>query len=734
MDALADLKARFAELAQAYQADPALCWLPVRHHSPACAAHTLAQLHSHRPQVVLIEAPGAFLRHLPVLQDPEATPPLAIYQDEAYYPFAENSPEWQALRWAGQNGAEVRFIDLDHKPQQSQEGWNDARFLSSDYSRRLQQHLGCRDADELWQRLFEQVQFASAGSFFLQVLLFCAASRACYSPQSLADEGDLARETQMRAHIKAARGQYQRLAVLTGGFHTPALFAWADENAALQQGDPADSFVIRYTDKLLEARNGYGAGMPYPAFCRWQFQQRHLDADSWLLFLLDQMPALPLVYKQNCFEHLQQLCRLRGLARPGSYDLLDSLGSCLIKEQLGAKTLAPWQQVLSGQAMGQLPAHCPSPPLVEEVRAACRAARLHLDQAGQCHFDLYDMTAGARERRQLLARLLFLETGFTQPQQGYQVLTRLDVKRRHESWRYHWTPTLEVALARQSAKGSKLATLVSQALDSRQLDSLDHLVSKQLLAVQLGLPEHLDKAQLAEQLAHCSDIKALAASFITLVQAANHPLFAAYDLVPLYRSLWQQLGYQLPALNQLEDQEALALLLSLQGVALMHEADLKDQWRDRLQWLIQHSSHKPTLDIALRALALDLDGADPAPLLHQLKLQDDPFPLLEALLKVVPHWLHQQQGLLALLNQWLAGQSPDQFLERLPAMRALFCHLDAREVDRVCQQLQQLNQWQGGINWLRQDLNEQDHSQGLALEATLRQRLTAQGLEQWLSN
>lgn len=736
MDEVTPLQEAFGELLQAATADPGVCWLPLRHHSPACAARVLEQLNHQQPQAVLIEAPSSFIRHLPLLQRDTVVPPIAIYQSGGYYPLAENSPEWQALRWATARGLEVIFIDLDEKQQQGDVShrWSDSRFLSSDYSRRLQQKLGCRDADELWQRLFEQQHFASAESFFTQVLLFCAASRACFSANHLAKTGDLARETQMRAHIKAARSRYQRIAVLTGGFHTPALVHFATETQAILVDDTQESFVIRFSDALLDARQGYGAGMPYPAFCRWQFQQRQLNADDWLLYLLEQMPQLPLIDKKNCFEHLQALCNVRGVARPGSYDLLDSLGSCLIKEPLSASTLQPWQKVLSGDALGQLPADQPSLPLVEDVLALCRKARLQTDQPGRCHLDLYAMTDTSLQRRRLLCQLMFVGSGFARPHNGLPSILHLRLNHRHEHWDYHWTPAVEVALAENARFGLRLDLVVKRRLSELPQEDLHQLVEKLLLTLHLGMPEELSASHLQQQISQCSDIQQLAKSLMTLLAAAHHPLFADIALLAYQKALWHQVGFHLAAINRLSDEEAVKLLLDLQSVAILHQDELKSPWRDRLRWLISHHAHRPLLYFVLQALAIDLDQQDPAPLLQKLQLYADPFPVIEALIKVVPHWLRQDSGLLPMLNRWLSELSEAEFIDTLPAMRGLFCALDAREIDALCHRLLQLNQWDHGLNWLQYGVSEQDLQQGLALERQLRHHLEQQGLSQWMRN
>ncbi|MCH1918293.1 DUF5682 family protein [Shewanella sp. A3A] len=727
---------RLAAISQQYdQSD--ICWLPVRHHSPACAAFALTRLAEFQPDIVLIEGPRSFSQHLPQLQRPEVVPPIAIYQAHSYFPLALNSPEWQALRWAGEQQLPVQFIDLDSSDQddeQPQSRWSDARILSSEYSRQLQQSLGCRDRDELWLRLFEQQNFASATDFFRQVLLFCAASRLYYDDDTLAQLGDVTREQQMRASIKAAKQQYQRVAVLTGGFHTSALFDYADETAAISD-NADDSYLIRYTDELLDAHHGYDAGMPYPAFCRWLFEQQHSNAADWTLFLLNQMPKLSYIDKQNTFEHLRQLCQLRGVQRASCFDLFDSLGSCLLKQQSSARDYQPWQQQLRGNNLGELPSDSRQLPLVEEVMLRCKQAKLTIGGTSRSHFALYEMTDAQRQRRQLLSQLLVLNLGFASYERGLGAFYNIHTAGKHESWQYQWTPAVEVALIGLSRQGATLDDIVRQHLTALPTDTLPQLFDKLVLSLQLGIADAVDNQQLQQYIDDCSSIQALTDCFIKLFSLSKHPLFAGATLSDLLAPLWRQLSFHLPALNQLEDAEALQLLLSLQAIARQQEQTLQQPWRERLQWLIDHNQHKPTLWFALKALALDLDNASPAPLLAELQqYSGDHFAVLHALITVVPHWLNRADGLLPVLNHSLEALDDRDFVEQLPKLRQLFCAMDARQIDGISHSLGELNQWQQALNWLNDGISEQAVQQGMALEQQLQQTLTQQGLRAWITH
>lgn len=91
----------------------------VRHLSPGAAYHLLETLEQIKPTAVLIEGPSDATTYIRHLVSEAAEPPVAIlaYTEElpvrtAMWPLAVYSPEYQAMKWAVEHGAEARFIDL----------------------------------------------------------------------------------------------------------------------------------------------------------------------------------------------------------------------------------------------------------------------------------------------------------------------------------------------------------------------------------------------------------------------------------------------------------------------------------------------------------------------------------------------------------------------------------------------------------------------------------------------
>ena len=91
----------------------------IRHHGPGSARSLRTSLARLEPDCILVEGPPDADGVLSFAGEAGMQPPVAllIYDPEkpagaCYYPFAEYSPEWQAIRFAQDRGVPVRFMDL----------------------------------------------------------------------------------------------------------------------------------------------------------------------------------------------------------------------------------------------------------------------------------------------------------------------------------------------------------------------------------------------------------------------------------------------------------------------------------------------------------------------------------------------------------------------------------------------------------------------------------------------
>ncbi|MEO5874272.1 MAG: DUF5682 family protein, partial [Streptosporangiaceae bacterium] len=94
----------------------------VRHHGPGSARALTRALAEFKPDIVLIEGPPEADPIIELAADEGMVPPVALLaylpvdgeqsHRAAFWPFAEFSPEWQAIRYAQAQHVPVRFCDL----------------------------------------------------------------------------------------------------------------------------------------------------------------------------------------------------------------------------------------------------------------------------------------------------------------------------------------------------------------------------------------------------------------------------------------------------------------------------------------------------------------------------------------------------------------------------------------------------------------------------------------------
>uniref|UniRef100_UPI001D6C3616 DUF5682 family protein n=1 Tax=Burkholderia sp. Ac-20379 TaxID=2703900 RepID=UPI001D6C3616 len=394
--------------AAAHARPAAPCVIGVRHHSPACARLVAARIRERRPRYVLIEGPADFNARLDELALPHRLP-VAIYSylssEHAHHgswtPFAEHSPEWQALAAARETGAALRFIDLpawhaafhglENRYADIADAEHEARAEA--YERALSATLGVEGRDALWDHLFEDADASPEALDRLEQHL--STYFVHLRGDAAGSAGNRARERAMACWIAWAVGQTgghpEDVLVVCGGYHAPALAAlwrempadlpelprpgaadsWAESlaepssdssaespvepqagtaNGAAAPAEDADiprhgSYLVPYTFKRLDAFSGYASGMPSPAYYQWRWEQ---GADGAARQALERvmrrlrergLPAstADLLAGQG---RADGLARMRGHARPLRCDWLDALAGALVKDALDAPL--PW--------------------------------------------------------------------------------------------------------------------------------------------------------------------------------------------------------------------------------------------------------------------------------------------------------------------------------------------------------------------------------------------------------
>lgn len=572
-------------------------FLPVRHHSPTCALALRRCFDEVRPVNVLVEAPIDFEPLLPALTDARTTPPVAIVsigEDEqdrsaSIYPFCRHSPEFVAVNWARANGGRVMLIDLParNKAMRGRGGPDGPDALISNdrldynaYVSALAERRGVADGAALWDALFEgQGPEVDWRAYFAAVGLYCEHIREVTDPASVGS--DLAREAHMAARLHEAVAAGGVTAVVTGGFHTPALRDALAGPAPppVKAASAAPAYLIRYGFQQLDQRDGYGAGLPHPAWYDrlWAVLDQGGDTGAMAMEAMTDFAdhlrrnhpsqALSTPVTMQAGLAARRLAALRDLAYPGRNEVFDGLISAGVKEALEigrTPLISAFSDFLSGDMIGDLPPGAAQPPIVEAVRHRARTLRFTLEGGERRTRDL-DVLRKPRhaEASRFLFALDFVGAPFARRIGGPDPFTGWQGEVLIETWTYAWSPMVE-------------SRLIALAIDGVTLDQVAR-------AEMLRKREHLAKEGLARS---SSRLAAL------LVTAAR----MGFDALSL-----EVLGWCVGALMEDPEVASITRALSLTaGVALHGGAALAEPcraWRaqafERLILLFPHIARTP---------------------------------------------------------------------------------------------------------------------------------------------
>ncbi|WP_281431432.1 DUF5682 family protein [Kineosporia corallincola] len=421
----------------------------VRHHSPALSVVIPALLDELRPQALLIEMPPQFASWMPWLGHPRTMAPVALAgsgEPLPFYPFADFSPELVAIRWAVLHDVEIVPCDLPLGDQ----GWGDddidadgdrvadddrahhggagVRVAAQPFSRALRRSQTGRDGDDLWDRTVEAPAPGSTPEQVRRAALAVGwAMRAdeCVSGRPAAV--DLRREAQMRAVVADRLGRHpeQRIALLVGAFHAPALTEDVTIDPAARYRSRARSgprpvkevttSLIPYADPLLDSRSGYPAGIRDP---RWQSETVRAGGDPARVSAAAARVAVEVCARIRAEGHpagpgegrevvrlTDDLARLRGLPAPGRSEIVEALGSVLAQGETfgrGRVVAQAMEQVLIGERRGRLAPGTPRSGLGPSLEALLRELRLpHPDAPKRRELRLDPLRSALDRRREV---------------------------------------------------------------------------------------------------------------------------------------------------------------------------------------------------------------------------------------------------------------------------------------------------------------------------------------------
>lgn len=739
--------------------------------------HALDSLH---PNVVLVEGPPEAADVLSLAARAEMAAPVAllIYEPDAprnavYYPFAEFSPEWQAIKWALSHEVPVHFIDLpignrakiteadgpsaaapaDGSDADGSDAGESAEpteeneaSIRRDSLDQLAMAAGFADGEAWWGKLIEERRGdEDPMAVFAAIHDAMSAARAEH-PAALRDVDEPAREAHMRKCIRATiKEGHDRIAVICGAWHAPVLTTEAlaqtpikSDNETLK-GLPKRKTAatwIPWTYDRLSMWSGYGAGVASPGWYEHLWLHHDRLSERWLtrvarLMRDEDLNASPASVIESV-RLAESLASLRGRSLASLDELTEATLTVLCHGN-------PWplrvieQKLIVGQRLGTVPEEAPAVPLQRDLTALQKSLRMKVSAEDQL-LDLDQRKETDLARSRLLHRLRILRIDWGTPE---------DARRRargsfHELWRLQWRPELAIAVMEAARWGNTVeqaagAFITSRVAGAKELAKLTALLDDVMLA---DLPQAVEKlvGRIEEVTAIGEDVGHLMDALPPLARILRYGNVRKTDAAmvePLITSLLARIGAGiLPACASLGDDAARIMRDRIEGVhsalCTLDRADLLDEWKLRVLavadsdihglvaarcWRLLHESGDAEPDEVARRLALALSpGNDPAAASAWLE------GFLAGSGSVLVHDLR----LLGIVDRWVCSLRRDTFDQVCPIARRTFSTFQTPERRRIGEHIRKQSSGQGEHRAESGDHDGYSPERGALVEPVLR--------------
>ncbi len=820
----------------------------IRHHGPGSAHSLISALEEFQPDCVLIEGPPEGNSLVPLVMEADMVPPVALLvyaQDNprqaCYYPFAEFSPEWQAMKHAVKNGITCRFIDL---PQSHWLALNDAKqkkniaigtiapVAAPDFEQRpgdplnsqdsevdlkievrpfletlttketdlsnlepdsgesgsspsggefnldlssfsedqeelrlakeraaynakikrdpigcLAEIAGFSDGERWWEQIVEQRTQRSDGELSSTYLVFDAIAEAMQvlrlelakdepeareksakleisddgSERIIYDEDELIepmREAYMRQCLRAANKEFQRVAVVCGAWHAPALSQMpaAKDDTALLKGLPkqkVEATFIPWTHGRLSFSTGYGAGVESPGWYHHIFTNRENPVLTWLVKVAQLLRAEDLDASSaqviDTLRLVEAVSSMRELAHPSLDELNDAIITVLCSGNNIPLGLIR-KKLIVGETLGQVPENTPGTPLERDLTKLQSKLRMKPEATSKVlELDLrkpLDLS-----RSELLNRLLILNIDWAEKQ-----YIRGKSGTFHENWDLEWYPELSIRLIEAGIWGRTIeqAAAAKAADVASKNNSLATLVDLLEKILEADLPDALKMVmtRINSEAAVAGDVMELMKSVPTLARGVRYGNVRGTDVEAvksIIDALVARIVIGLPAACQSLDDEAADTMQALinevnAALLLLSRQDHLSAFRDLLSKLANNENlHGHIAGKATRLLfesrALD-DQAAAKMMQWALSRASEPLysgKWLEGFLTGSALVLIHDSRLWQLLDSWLLNLNQEAFKELLPLLRRTFSTFTSPERRQIGEKVRDTQNLEGDI-------------------------------------
>ncbi len=704
----------------------------IRHLSPAGAYYLRGFLDERKPRLVLVEGPSDFGDMLSDIVRGETKPPIAVlaYTKEApvrtvLYPFAEYSPEYQAIQWCHKHQVECRFMDLPSEtflaiPESGMQETEGEEGRMNVYEQ-LDRKSGGDGHDTFWERVMEQAgsmeaYHLGANSFGANIRSFTEGTENDWAETAL-------REAYMRRQIRKAVDsgvEPQDIVVVTGSYHVEGLKNWrdADEDLSDMPKVGANHTLMPYSYYRLSTRAGYGAGNKAPAYYAllWEGLNRGepmYAVYSYLIRLAEyQRGKGNPVSSASVIEAVRlamSLAQLRGGTIASLRDLRDAAETCLGEGSVSNIILATADTEI-GTAIGALPDGVSRTSIQEDFYRQLKDLKLEKYRDITAQDLLLDLRENRRvsleksafidlHRSFFLHRLRVIQVGFAQQQAVSQ-----DNATWSEHWVVRWTPEAEIELVESALKGDTIDGAASFAMKER-VENAGNMGDIALViedACCCGMEKAVSYAtaalqRMAVDAASVEDLANTAQRLSVVVQYGNIRRIDAKPLEPILQQLLYRACLILEQACVCDDAASKVVITAMEQ---LNSAELAHDFLDNAEWIkvLDNISERDDLNTKLSgfaaAILLERGSMDTQQLRTEVSRRlskgipaDLGAGWFEGLAMKNRYALIARLSLWESLNDYLDTLDDEEFKRALVFLRRAFADFSAAEKDQIAENL-----------------------------------------------
>lgn len=734
-------------------------FFPVRHHSPVCSYQLRKTIKLYQPEIILIEGPENANDLIPVLTDDKTRLPAAIYyfykdkkkyiSEDAedyhcYYPFLNASPEYTAMKEAKKLNIPAKFIDLPYSEilihsQNHQKNYADDSYLvKSKFYQKLCEKTNLRTFDEFWEKYFEIAGLRlSPEKFIHQMYTYCTLTRQETPQEDLDADGCSARELHMTSRIQETMQNYQKILVVTGGFHSIGLSNLLNQKIKPIRlhkftEDIQNCYPIAYSYQAADALRGYASGMMHPYFYdQISDALEHADSPE-QIYHQQSLHFLTLTAKEStkkdipislsditsAYSLTEGLAALRNSPEPGIFEVYDGITGAFIKGEKTAASSLPLEilsRLATGDAVGHIGDKHHIPPLIADFEKQCKKFRLNANttipkEINICPFEHI-------EKSRFFHQMHFLQTDFCKMMKGSDLHANKDRSRVREIWKYCRSPQTDAALVDHTTDGSTLPEAcqsVASALihKERRCEVIAQVsVDCFLMGVTLSNADILLMEQI---LANDGDFFSLGQGlyyFDMLHELRNLYNFTDPSNLLYMEQCFSKLIALLPSMGAVQSEQAqdcIKICKLLYNVSGRVFPDRQAELKSALKTLSEREQKEPSVYGAAMGLLYALDGsylqsaenAMQGYLKGSSSMQKQGASYLKGLFETARDIALMDKNFLAMTDALLSEMEYDDFMEILPSLRLAYSYFTPFEIQEIAGEA-------ASLHGLTDDLTEQ---------------------------